>query len=290
MFQHAIELDPNFAAAYTALGTTYGNIGKRNLAIENQTKAFVLRERASEQERFLIEARYYYLVEGDIVKAQQTLEVWKQTYPKEWRARNLSGGAWVRLGQFDKSLEEYLEALRLNPEWPPIYGVVVGAYRRLNRFEEAYGVAEQAKKKNLDSFNLHLELYLLAFVRNDSMGMAEQVSWSVGTPRDQARMNFFEAQTAAYSGHLREAHQLSTQAVQLANQSGDTEMAANFEVMAAVRDFLLGNATQGRNGDMAASKNSKDRDIQYGVALALAMKGDVTQANSSLSEIEQNSC
>jgi len=286
LFQRAIQLDPSFALAYSSLGITYGNLGNRSQARENISKAFDLRERASEQEKFLIESRYYLVVSGDTKKAQQTLEIWKQTYPKEWRARLQLGIVYLRFGQFDQSLTEYLEALRLDPERRPLYASVVAAYRRLNRLEDARAVVEQAKSKNLDSFTLREEIYLLAFMQNDTEEMARQVAWSAGKLGMEEAMLTTEADTASYFGHIRKARELSGQATASARRAEDKDSAANYAVVATLREALYGNVTQGPVA--TALRISNDREAQYAGAMTLALTGNVAQAESLANELNRH--
>ena len=58
LFQRAISLDPNFAMAYARLGTNYSNLGETARAAENTRKAYELRERVSEREKFYIVSHY----------------------------------------------------------------------------------------------------------------------------------------------------------------------------------------------------------------------------------------
>ena len=84
LFQRAVRLDPNFAMAYASLGTSYSNLGETSLGAENTRKAYELRERVSEREKFYIESHYYSIVTGDLEKARRTYELWAQTYPRDW--------------------------------------------------------------------------------------------------------------------------------------------------------------------------------------------------------------
>src|SRR5262249_20628301 len=81
--KHAIELDPNFAAAYSALGTVYGDLGEYEAAEHSYQKAYELRDRLSERERFRVLTDYHAGVPRDLNKANETYEVWQQAYPHE---------------------------------------------------------------------------------------------------------------------------------------------------------------------------------------------------------------
>ena len=83
LLERSIQLDPNFAMAYAILGTTYHNLGEKNLAAENTGKSYALRARVSEWEKFYIESHYYDFVTGDLENARKVYELWAQIYPRE---------------------------------------------------------------------------------------------------------------------------------------------------------------------------------------------------------------
>ena len=179
---------------------------------QNARKAFELRERVSERERFYIELHYYSFVTGDLEKARQTGELWAQTYPRDDLAAGDIGGIHGLLGQYDKALADFREALRLRASGGN-YANLVGAYLTLNRFHEAQTTAQEAQAKNLDSPNLHSILYQIAFLQDDAPGMARQVSWAAGKPGIEDLMLSNEADTAAYHGQLGKARGLAQKAV-----------------------------------------------------------------------------
>src|SRR6516165_3600377 len=114
--QRAIQLDPNFALAYAWLAVCYSNLGERTLAAENSRKAYALRERVSEREKFIIESAYFNYVTGDLEKTRSTYELFAQTYPRDSVARGNLAATYYALGQFDKALQEFRETIRLSPD------------------------------------------------------------------------------------------------------------------------------------------------------------------------------
>ena len=280
LFQQAIRLDPNFAMAYASLGTSYGNLGETSLGAENTRKAYELRERVSEREKFYIESHYYSIVTGDLEKARRTYELWAQTYPRDWLPPDNLGGIYRILGQYDKRLAENRETLRLDPTSAWSYAYLVYPYLNLNRLEEARATAEEAQAKQLDSPLLRIGLYQLAFLQNDPAGMAQQVTWAAGKSGVEDVLLAREADTAAYSGRLGEARDFSRRAVASAERAAEKEKAASYEVDAALREALFGNAAAGRQRAAAALGLSTGRDVKYGAALALAMAGDAARAQA----------
>jgi len=280
LFQRAIRLDTNFAMAYASLGTSYGNLGETNLGAENTRKAYELRERVSEREKFYIESHYYSIVTGDLEKARRAYELWAQTYPRDWLPPDNLGGIYRILGQYDKRLAENRESLRLDPTSAWSYAYLVYPYLNLNRLEEARATAEEAQAKHLDSPLLRIGLYQLAFLQNDASGMAQQVNWAAGKSGVEDVLLAREADTAAYSGRLGEARDFSRRAVASAARAEEKEKAAIYEADAALREALFGNAAAGRQRATAALGLSTGRDVKYGAALALAMVGDAARARA----------
>jgi tetratricopeptide (TPR) repeat protein/predicted Ser/Thr protein kinase len=280
LFRRAIRLDPNFAMAYATLGVDYSNLGETSLASENTKKAYELRERVSEREKFYIESHYYHYVTGDLEKARQAYELWAQTYPRDLVPPNNLGVIYENLGEYDKALAESLEALRLGPGSGASYATLVAHYLYLNRLQEARATADEAQGKNLDSPPLRFKLYVLAFLKNDGAGMAQEVVWSAGRPGVEDALLGGEADTAAYSGRLAKARELSRRAVTSAERAEEKENAAGNEAEAALREALFGNAAETRQRAAAALVFSTGRDVQFYAALARAFAGDAARAQA----------
>jgi tetratricopeptide (TPR) repeat protein/predicted Ser/Thr protein kinase len=279
MFQQAIRLDPKFAIAYNFLGVSYHNLGESRLASDNFRKAYELRERASEREKLYIEATYHALATRDLEKAERAYEVVVQIYPRYWAPRNDLGLAYSLLGQHDRALAEYRESLRLGVSGVS-YSNLVWAYLNLNRLEEARDTAKEAQAKKIDSPDLHSLLYGLAFLQNDAEGMAQQVAWAMGKPGVEDGSLANEADTAAYSGRLREAREFTHRAVDSAKRAEEKEPAATYSAGSGLREALFGNAAEARQQVETALQLSTERDIKYPAALALAVAGDAVRAQA----------
>jgi serine/threonine protein kinase/tetratricopeptide (TPR) repeat protein len=279
VLERAIKLDPNFAMAYAALATSYANIGEIGLAAENAKKAYELRDRVSEREKFYIDSHYYEMATGDLDKARRTFELWAQSYPREETAPTNLGAIYGNLGDYERALANARESFRLNPSGLN-YSNLVTAFITLNRLEEARSIAEEAQAKKLDSAYIRITLYQLAFLRNDRAGMAQQVAWSAGKPGVEDVLLSFEADTAAYAGQLSKAREFSRQAVASAERAEEKETAASYEAQAGLREALFGNSAQGQERASAALRLSDGRDVQFLAALALATAGDATRAQA----------
>jgi eukaryotic-like serine/threonine-protein kinase len=278
LFQRAIQLDPNLAMAYASLGTTYHNLGEKELAAENTRRSFELREKVSEREKFYIESHYHHFVTGDLEKARQVYELWAQTYPRDTVPFNNLGVVYQTFGQYEKSLANFRTSQKLAPNDALGYSNVLGVLVQLNRVKEAHAVADETQSKKIDSSGIRFALYQLAFLQSDDAMMAEQVKWAADRPGDDAVLLYYEADTAAYSGQLNKARELSRQAVAAATRAQRTERAAGCQAATALREALFGNGAEARRAAAIALKSSNARDVQFVATLALAMVGDREQA------------
>jgi eukaryotic-like serine/threonine-protein kinase len=274
LYKNAISLDPNFAMAYAGLGASYYNLGETELAAQNAAKSYALRERVSEAEKLGIESRYQHFVTRNLEKARQAYQLWAQTYPRNYIPHNNLGVILDSLGHFSESVEQYREAIRLEPSSGLAYANLVGSYLFLNRLEEARATAAEAQTKKLDSPALRLNLYRLDFLQNDETGMSGQLSWATGKAGVDNAMLRLEADTKAYQGRLAEARQISLRAVAAARSTGESEAAAGYESDMAFREAVLGEVKAAGQHALAAVALSSGRDVQYGAALALAAAGN----------------
>ena len=280
-FKHAIELDPEFALAYAMLGLMYVDIGESGVAADYTRKAYELRDRTSEPEKYFISARFHKVVTGNMEKAEQFCELWIESYPRsEMPHYLLSGAIYPVTGQYEKAVEEGREAVRLKPDNPIPYVLLMFSYITLNRLDEEKATYGQAVASKLDYPFLHVAFYEIAFLQNDAAGMAQQVAWSAGKPGAEDELLGLEADTAAYSGRLRDAREFSRRAVDSAERAQEKEAAATYSALSGLREALFGNAEEARRRATLAMGRSAGRDVQYGSALALAYAGDNGRART----------
>jgi eukaryotic-like serine/threonine-protein kinase len=273
-FKHAIELDSNFALAYAMLGRLYANIGEPGMAVDYIRKAYELRDRTSEPERYFISANFHVEVTGNIENAEQTCELWVQEYPRAQLPHDLlSGAIYPVTGQYEKAVEEGREAIRLNPDFPSSYAILMFAYIPLNRLDEAKATYQQALERKLNNPFLYITRYGIAFLQNDSAEMAQQVASSAGQPGVEDELLALEADTAGYHGRLREAEEFSRLAIVSAERTGEKEVAATYSALSGLREALFGNADEARRRAALAMGRSAGRDVQFGAALTLAYAG-----------------
>ena len=280
-FQRAIELDPNFALAYQFTGNHYNYMGQPERGKEFQTKAYELREHASESEKLYIVASYHFLVTGDLQKAADVYQEWIGSYPRELGAYLSLGYVDWTEGQYEKSAELAREAIRLNPNGGAGYDLLGSNLLALSRFDEARKALDEALARKDDTDFLHGEFYLLSFVEGDVRGMAEQKAWFVEKSQSEHEILSFESDTEAYSGHLDKARELTRRAVESAVRANNKESAANWHLNAALREAAFGDLPEARRAATSALSLARaGRDSEASAALAFAMTGDSARAQT----------
>jgi eukaryotic-like serine/threonine-protein kinase len=287
LFKRATEIDPRFAVAYSFLGLSYGNIGESALSAENNTKAYQLRDRASDTEKFFIMATYYQQVTGNLEKTRETYELWGQAYPREIRSPSLlSGAIYPVFGEYEKAIEAAKKSIGIDPNFPFPYVTLATAYQLLDRFPEAAATFQQASERKVDIPDFQVQSYDLAFLMGDKAGMDRLVAQSKKLGTEDSMSNH-EAFVLAYSGHMDQARIMSRKAVDLSLQPGQRETAALYQAAAAVREAFFGNVAEARRSSEAALQLSKARDVEYGAAFALALSGDSSRALTLANDLEK---
>ncbi|MGA2388146.1 MAG: protein kinase [Candidatus Sulfotelmatobacter sp.] len=279
--QRAIELDPNFAMGYKAVGADYQSLGEVGRAGEYLTKAFELREHASEREKLSITAGYYTSVTGEVDKAAETYQEEIESYPRDSAGYSGLGLQYAAEGHYEKAVQVTREGLNLSPDDVGVYANLVNDLLGLQRVDEAGQVIQEAQGRKLDSLSMHNALYAIAFIKDDAKGMAEQQQWYAGKP-DYENWGFeLGSDTEAYAGHLKKAEGLTQDAEQAAIRSDSKENSALWQAIAAQREAAIGDDTPARENATAALKLVPGSEgVQSEAALALAMAGDVAQAES----------
>ena len=286
-YKRALELDPNFAIAYARLSDIYGDLNEGERGAENARKAYALRTKVSERERFDIEADYYLSATGELEKAAQTYELWQQTYPRDTRPYRVLGIISMALGNWEKALEEHREALRLEPNWAANYLNLGIDYMAVNRLDEAEAVYKQSEKRKLEHEFLFQERYWLAFLKGDTARMAQLLSAAMGQPGSEDLLLATQADTEGWYGKLKNAHELTGRAMDSAQHSDAKERAAAYRAGAALREVEPGYREQARAEANAALKLAPNRDVRAVAALALARAGDTAGAQKLAAELDK---
>jgi len=283
-FERAVTLDPDFATAHAWLAYEYFDIGESLLAAKSATKAYELRDRATDRERMQINAIYHTFVTGDLEKAAQAYRLMADSYPRAESPHSNLGYIYAQLGQNEKFLAESQLALRLNPSGSS-YSNVAAAYMSLGNLKEAKATSAEARAHHLGVNSDHNNMYLVAFLEHDNATMERESAWAMGKPGVEDWMVYFESCTKAYSGALNEARELSKRAWGSATAAGEKETAAGYKADAALREALFGNASEAKKLAQAALTESRNQDVEAASALGYVFAGDVVHAQSLADEM-----
>ncbi len=286
-FKRAVDLDPNFAMAYAWISVVYFGANEVGRGGENSRKAYELREKVSERERFFIEGQYYLSATGEMEKAAQTCEPWQQTYPRDYLPYTELGIISASLGNWEKALEVFREALRLEPNNAANYLNLGITYMTFNRLDEAEAVYKQAEERKLENEILLQCRYWLAFLKGDAAQMAQLVSAAMGKPGAEDLLLATRADTEGWYGKLKNAHELTGRAMDSARHNDAKESAAAYQAAAALREVEAGNREQARAEANAAVKLAPNRDVRAMAALALARAGDTAGAETLAAELDK---
>jgi Tfp pilus assembly protein PilF len=285
----AIQLDPNFALGYRTVAGNYAGLGELGRAREYFTKAFQLREHASEREKLAIAGGYYALVTGELDKAAQAYQGEIDNYPRDSSGYNRLGIVFSLQGQYENAAEVGRKAVRLAPDNVGARDNLAGYTLALQHFDETQQVLRDARAQKLDNEHLRRSLYALAFLRADSTAMAEQQQWFAGKPEVEHFGLSLAADTEAYAGHVVKAQELTKRAVDSAIRADSKENEAIWQANAALREAAYGNTAEAHQSAAAALKlEPTSQGVEVEAALAFAMTGDTTRAESLTHDLEKS--
>jgi tetratricopeptide (TPR) repeat protein len=283
LFKHATELDPNFAYAYALLAGNYTILNQPRHAAENAAKALALRDRVSEKEKLYIDNYYNVAVTGELDKSVEALEVYKRTYPRDFRAPGNLSLIYSLLGQFEKAIGEARESISLNPNISAWHVTLGTGLIRLNRFGEAKETFQRALQMNLDDARMHTGLYQVAFIENDATAMQQQLAWARGQPEEYFTADL-RTSTAVYSGQWRQSQDLAQRAIDLAIRVDVKEVAARYAAEQALRAAVVGRCDQSRPYSTQSLALEHNQVTLARVALSQALCGD-SQAQLLIDEM-----
>jgi len=284
----AVELDPNFAMGYEAVGQNYFGLSELGRASVYFTRAFELREHTSEREKLRIISSYYENVTGELEKSAQNLQEDIENYPRDFSAHNALGLVYAEQGQYDKAADEYSEDIRLAPENITWYDNLGNTLLALQRFDEARRTIQQMQARKLDDFIARQVLYARAFLTSDAPAMAEQQQWFAGKSRIENFGLSLASDTEAYAGHLGKARQMTKWSVESAIRADSKEGAALWQENAALREAAFGEEAEARQ---AAAQGlilyPASQAVQVEAALAFAMAGDAVRTESLAQDLNK---
>jgi len=261
----------------------YRNIVQSEPAAEFCKKAFELRDRATERERYHITEEYYLAVTKESDKWVEAMELWRQTYPRDPYARNNLAFGYLRAGRYEKAVEEASEGLRINPNVALLYSNLGWAFRALGRYDEAKATFAQAHARNLDYDMIHYNLYLIAFAQGDQAEMRRQLQWGSGRP-DEWVLLLYQSKTETFSGRFRQAQETVRRAV-ASGQGQNLDGRAYITSESAISNAIVGNCQQARTGATGALALARAGTPLSAAVLALALCGDIARAQSLIDEL-----
>jgi tetratricopeptide (TPR) repeat protein len=282
--KRAIELDPTFAMAHAQLSAVYTNTGQSALAPDYSRRAFELRDRVSERERFFISWRYYRDAAQSWDKALDLARSWTAAYPREAFAFNSLGTALLRFGEFEQSVAPFREAIRLDPKFVPAYGNLAASLLALNRLTEARAILQDAADKKLEFPGARRLSYLLAFVQDDPQTMERELQASLGVDATNAALGW-QAHSAAFHGRIRSAHEAFGRGIQMSRQGNFTEVAGQLTIEDGETHAIVGDCDQARTEIATGLSLTRDNDSLEHAARALAFCGESRQAGELTTEL-----
>ena len=290
LFERAIAIDPDFAVAHARLGTYYSNEGESAKSRQSTTKAYELRHRASDAERFYIEAMYDRSVTGNMDREMETLEAWAQTYPRDSMPHGLLAGFATRsTGKYELSIAAAERSQALSPEGGsgPPYNNKAHSELYLNRLDAAEATIRRAEEQKFSS-DYFLVRYFIAFLRGDAEGMRQQAAIARASRSTEDLISHLEALRLAGSARLQDARRTAAIAAAIAKQSGRHERAALFEAATAVWEALYGNPTAARQKVSMALALGRGHEVDYAAAFALAVSGDVSRSRALADDLARD--
>ena len=287
LLKRAVALDPNFAMAHAVLATVYSNLGDAALAADHAGKAHELREQVTERERFYIDSSYYNMTTGELQKEIEVYEQWQQAYPRDRITYQKLAYCDGYLGQYEKAMAGYREALKLEPNDVINYVDLASTYITLNRLDDAQAVLEKMRTRKFEHEYVPQLFYLLAFMRGDDKEMETLVSAAAGSPGNADIIFSSQSDTEAFHGRIHNSRDFLRRAVDSALQNGAKGRAAEWEAHAALREAEFQNASQAKQQVDAALRITSATDVQALVALALARAGEVSRARAIAQYLSQ---
>jgi serine/threonine protein kinase/tetratricopeptide (TPR) repeat protein len=285
-YKNAIQIDPNFAMAYARLAVYYGNTSQPDLAQEYAEKAFALRDRVSEHEKFYISEKYYNYVTGERDKAIEVLQAWAKEYPNDYIPHNNLGVNLTLLGRYDEVLKETSEAVRLDPRNVSTRGNLIDTFIHLERYDEAQQLLEQALQQNPDADEFHFYAYRLAFVRNDQETLKKEIDWMSKQPH-QGDFLDLQGGTAAFQGQLKKAIDFMRRSADSMKAEGRTENASQEMLAIAQVQAIAGYCQQIGSNITAGLVLARGRFSLGSAAVALAACGQAAQSQPLIEELQK---
>jgi tetratricopeptide (TPR) repeat protein len=284
--KRAIELDPNFALALALLSGTYANTGQPALAPEWSRRAFELRDRVSERERYFISFRYYRDATQAWDSALELAQSWTAAYPRESFAFNSLGlSAWM-LGQHQQSIAPLRESIRLDPKFISAVSNLMTTFTSLNQFDDARKALDDARAAGLEHIEIRRVAYILALIANDTRNMSRELDGALATAESPLASNW-QPRVSAFGGHIQRAHDEFRRSVAVTTQAHLAELSGLNTAQDAISHALVGQCAPAQAEATAAAGLSRDNFTLQSAGRALALCGADDEAAKLSAELAQ---
>jgi pentatricopeptide repeat protein len=284
-YQRAIQVDPNLALAYSALGAAYQTQDNTILTVAPEEKAYALRDRMTIPGRFQVETGYYDLVTGEVEKSAAVYAQWLELFPQNLIARVNYAFCLSRLGRPDESARNWRDVTRYLPS-SAFYQSLMRAYMQAGRLDEARATFDEALARKMDNSGLRGNRAILAFLQRDNAALAEQWEWVAHHPKDVELM-LGKTRMQMYYGQFSSAHRLAEDTIKQAKASTPNASFSEEFANDAIQEAIVGNAVKARRAAAKAVAGPQKRSVQSDLALALALAGDSAQAQTLADSIDQ---
>jgi eukaryotic-like serine/threonine-protein kinase len=287
LLQRAVQVDSNFAMAYALQGRLYADIWEPVLSQQSISRAYELRNRASDRERFFIELSYESQVTGNLERTQEICQLWAQTYPRDGQPHGELTWIDQELGRYDDSAEEAEKAIDLDPDFTPGYNNLAWAYVLSDRLDKAENTLQRAATRKLDMPEMLVMRYYIAFLKGDHAGMDRTAAEAQGHSEAEDWIAYEQASVSAFSGQMKLARSMASRAEQLARRANQPERAAMYQAGMAVREAFYGEAQEAGRDALAARALSDGRDVEWGAALAFALSGNLPVSQKLTADLDK---
>ena len=284
--ERAVALDPEFALALALLSGVYANTGQSADAPPFARRAFELRDRVSERERFFISWRYHLDAEQAWDDALELAQSWTATYPREAFAFNSLGLASAAFGQHDRAVDAFREAIRLDETFVPPHGNLAGSLIALNRVDEAKTRLGEAAAHGVAFITVRRMAWVLAFLAGDAAAAAQELALTRQSS-EAVWASVWEARAAAFAGRFVAAHELFQRSAETALRENARELAAQWTVEDAEAHAIAGQCGEARGEVTAGVALGRDNFTLERASRTLALCGDAGGAARLTDELSR---
>lgn len=323
LFELAVAIDPEFAMGFRALSVAYGNLSYASEAFKHLEKAFELKDRVSEKERYYIEADYFRHSEKTYPEAIQAYTELLKLYPDDSIGNNNLGvlytsieehdkaierykvnksnkvpgfqsysnlaGAYISQGKLDKAVEECEYFLENISEIPELYGTLAQIYLLQEKYDKALAELEKAIKLSPSFINYHI-LKGSVYLAQDQLDLAEE-EIQKSLESDQPFAHYLARQTlfnlSLLKGKFFEAEYQLLEGLELADMVGE-----NWWKVGSYLNLALSYSLSGRIADAQKSldraeslaADSEDSEMKRNV---LFLKGVVLAMQGRIPDVKQ---